>query len=244
MPLWSELTHEQFMKASRETDVAVMIAGALEAHGLHLALGTDSILPDHLGRQIANRTKALVLPVMPFGDSWAFDTFEGTVSIAPVNLINTYTDIMDAIFRHGFRYIVALNGHGGNVSHLQQAAKRATKRGDRFVIIVNWWSELAKDARASVLETPEGHSAEDETSEMMHVAPEFVDMKSAKAAKVKARFRIVSAGYREDLLPYAMHGDPSKATPEKGKAIMEEAIEDLVSLIEQLEDGKLPIEET
>ena len=242
MPLWSELSHKQFIDAKEGTDVVVMITGALEAHGLHLPLSTDSILPEYIGKKIAERTDALVLPVIPFGDSWIFDTFDGTVSIDPLHLIDLYSDIMNAIFRQDFKYIVVLNGHGGNIPHLQLAAKKATMKGDHFVIIVNWWNELAHEARERVLETPEGHSAEDETSEVMFVRPDLVDLKSATSARVKTKFRIVSASLREDLVPYAMAGDPKKATSEKGEAIMNQAVEDLVKLINELEKGILPIE--
>ncbi|MHA2361867.1 MAG: creatininase family protein, partial [Candidatus Thorarchaeota archaeon] len=80
MPEWIELTHGRFLEASQRTQVAVMITGALEAHGTHLPLGTDSILPTYLGEKVAQKTNALVLPVIPFGDSWSFEMFKGTVS--------------------------------------------------------------------------------------------------------------------------------------------------------------------
>ena len=83
MPFWSELSHGNFDKAARETEVVVMITGALEAHGKHLPLGTDTILPDYLAKKVAGKTKALVLPAIPFGESWDFDHCEGTISIKP-----------------------------------------------------------------------------------------------------------------------------------------------------------------
>ncbi len=241
MPLWYQLTYPQFIKASQETEVAVMITGSLEAHGKHLALGTDTVMPEYISKAIAERTKAMVLPPIPFGDSWSFENFEGTISVSPINLINFYIDIMKGVFKQGFRYIVALNGHGGNSSHLESAAKIATKKGDRIVIIVNWWRDLAEEVRREVLETREGHSAEDETSVMMHVAPELVDMASAKPAIVRSQFRVVAASYREEIYPEAIYGDPTSANAEKGKAILNQAIDDLVRLIEDLERGKLPL---
>ncbi|MHA2033773.1 MAG: creatininase family protein [Candidatus Thorarchaeota archaeon] len=241
MPLWSELTHKQFIGASNNTEVAVLVTGALEAHGEHLPLGTDTILPEYLAKRVAERTKALVLPPIPVGNSWIFNTFEGTVSITPQTLIALYTDVMRAVFNHGFRYIVVLNGHGGNVSPLQLAAQTATEQSERVVIIVNWWIDLGEKARREVLETYEGHAAEDETSEVMHVRPDLVDMSSAVGGRVESRFRVISAAYREELYPSAVWGDPKTASAEKGKVIMEAAEEELVRLIEELERGVLPI---
>ncbi|MHA1934458.1 MAG: creatininase family protein [Candidatus Thorarchaeota archaeon] len=240
MPEWIELTHGHFLEASQRTQVAVMITGALEAHGTHLPLGTDSILPTYLGEKVAQKTNALVLPVIPFGDSWSFEMFKGTVSVSPTTLQNFYTDVMEGVFRYGFRFIVALNGHGGNSKHIEQAARRATMKGERVVIVVNWWRDMAKSAREIVLETPEGHGAEDETSEVIHVRPDLVDDSFPKPARVRSRYKIVSAAYREELYPSALYGDPSKAHAEKGRLIMEEAEDELIQLINQLEKGELP----
>ncbi len=241
MPFWYELTYPQFMEASQKTEVAVMVTGSLEAHGKHLALGTDTIMPEYLAKILAEKTKALVLPPIPFGDSWSFVNFMGTITIQPTHLIEFYADVMRGVFNQGFRYLVALNGHGGNSAHLESAAKKATEKGERVVIIVNWWRDLAESARREVLETPEGHSAEDETSEMMHVAPHLVHMATAKPARVRTRYRVVSAAFREEIYPDAMYGDPTTASPEKGQAILKQAAEELIQLINDLERGKLPL---
>ncbi len=241
MPRWSELTQASFEREARETKVAVMVTCSIEAHGNHLPLGTDMILPSFLAEKVAQRTKAMVLPPIPFGESWSFDVFKGTVSLRPETLLMVYRDVMKAVFRQGFKFIVALNGHGGNSTLLRQAAEEATEGHDGAVIIVNWWDDLAKSVRAEILETPDGHAGEDETSEVLAVRPDLVDMKAAKDARVRTSFRIVSASRREELLPRGIYGEPQSATAEKGKAIMERAEEELIQLVEQLEQGKLPI---
>ena len=242
MPLWYELTQPEFLKCAQKTSVAVMITGSLEAHGNHLPLGTDTILPDYLGKQIADKTNALILPPIPFGDSWAFETFRGTITVSPITLTQLYSDIMDSVFKIGFRFLVIINGHGGNVGSLKQAATLATSKKEASVILVNWWMDLAENARKSVLETPEGHAAEDETSEVLFVRPELVDMSQAVASQVKRKYNIISGAYREEIYPSAIMGDPKTASDEKGKAIIEEAIDELIQLIEQLERGELPME--
>lgn len=243
MPFWNEFTHGQFLSECKNTNIAVFVTGSLEAHGRHLPLGTDTILPEHLAKHIAENTEAVVLPTIPFGDSWIFNQFQGTISVQPKTLIDFYTDIMKGVFIHGFKYIVALNGHGGNTPHLESAARLATKKGERVVIIINWWRDLAKDVRNELVETPMGHAGEDETSEMLFVRPDLVDMQSANPARVATRYRVVSAWYREELYPKATYGDPTKATAEKGKAIMEQAKQEIITLIEELEMGKLPLNE-
>lgn len=241
MPFWSELSHGKFSTAAGKTEVVLMVTGAMEAHGKHLPLSTDTMLPTYLAEKVAQKTKALVLPTIPFGDSWDFNKFQGTISIAPEVLVEYYTSIMKGVFKHGFRYIVVLNGHGGNIPELTLAAKKATDEGQRLVVIVNWWKDLAESARKLVEETPAGHAAEDETSEVLHVRPDLVDMTKAESHRVVSQFKIISGAFREEFLPSATFGDPRKATPEKGKLIMEQAEEELIQLVKQLDKGILPI---
>ena len=218
-----------------------MVTGALEAHGTHLPLATDAILPMYLAEKVAEKTNALVLPAIPFGDSWDFNNFSGTISVDPQVLSQFYTSVMKGVFKHRFRYLVVLNGHGGNVPALKMAAKAATETGNCVVIIVNWWRDLAENARKIAEETPGGHAAEDETSEVMHVRPDLVDMPKAVSHRVVTKFDIISGNYRDELLPSAMYGDPRKATAEKGRLIMDQAEEELIKLINELERGQLPL---
>ena len=241
MPIWSDFTHTSITKAAEKTAVVVMVTGAMEAHGTHLPLGTDSILPTYLAEKAAEKTNALVLPTIPFGDSWDFNKFPGTISIDPQVLIQFYKSVMTGVFKNRFGYLIVLNGHGGNVPALKLAAKAATEKGECVVIIVNWWRDLAETARKIVEETPGGHAAEDETSEVMHVRPDLVHLSKAVAHRVVTKFEIISGGYREELLPSAMYGDPRKATEEKGRLIMEQAEEELIELINNLECGNLPL---
>ncbi len=241
MPLWNELTHSKFIEAAGKTEVVIMVTGSLEAHGNHLPLGTDTIMPDYLAQRVAQETNALVLPPIPIGNSWTFETFEGTLSIKAHTLIDLYTDIMKGVFAHGFKYIVVLNGHGGNVSAIQLAAQRATHQGERVVILVNWWIDLAKTAREEVLETYEGHAAEDETSEVMYVRPDLVDMSMVSTARTDTKFRIISGAYREELYQSAIWGDPRTATAKKGERIVEDAVKELITLVSELEKGQLPL---
>ena len=69
MPFWSEFSQIGIQQAAGKTQVVVMVTGSQEAHGTHLPLGTDNYLPTFLTEKIAEKTNALVLPTIPFGDS-------------------------------------------------------------------------------------------------------------------------------------------------------------------------------
>jgi creatinine amidohydrolase/Fe(II)-dependent formamide hydrolase-like protein len=67
-------------------------------------------------------------------------------------------------------------------------------------------------------------------------------MAVAESHRVETKFTIISGTYRGELLPSAMYGDPRKASEDKGKLIMDQAEEELIALVTQLEKGQLPVE--
>ena len=71
--------------------------------------------------------------------------------------------------------------------------------------------------------------------------PDLVHMAYAAASKTEHKYTIISGAYREELYPRATYGDPRRATAEKGEAIIKQAVDELVELIEDLERGELPI---
>jgi len=139
---------------------------------------------------------------------------------------------------------VVVNGHGGNVDALSMAAKDAARETKLTVILVNWWIDLAKETRRRVLETPEGHAAEDETSEVWAAYPQLVKAVPRDGSAdewIEVRFRVYGKDAYAMEYTKAVQGYPSKASQEKGRAILEAAVNELTQLIEDLKKGKLPV---
>ncbi len=240
MPLWGELSSPKFDDLRNENSVAILPCGSLEAHGKHLPLFTDMLLPTEISKVVAEKTDALVLPPIPFGDSWHFKDFPGTISISPDTLRNFYTEVLRAIIANGIKKIIVLNGHGGNAGHIRAAAEEACEGNDAIIVVINWWLDLGKDARKKVLETQEGHAAEDETSEVMAVRPDLVDLSKAVAWRPHFEFSFYSSKLRSKQLKDGMYGDPTKASPAKGTVIVEAAINELVDFVKKFERGEFP----
>ncbi|MFP3486018.1 MAG: creatininase family protein, partial [Vulcanisaeta sp.] len=210
----------------------------------HLPLGTDALMATYIAEEAAKRTNALLLPTVWYGNTYVLDKFPGTISISNETLYRLYRDIFREVARNGVKYLIVVNGHGGNIDALNMAAKEVAKETNLIIIIINWWIDLAKEARKRVLETPEGHAAEDETSEVWAAYPhlvKFVPRDGSADEWVEARFRMYGREVYAMEYTKAVQGYPSKADPSKGRAILEEAINELVQLINDLRSGKLPI---
>jgi Uncharacterized protein, putative amidase len=155
---WWELTWPEFERVDKT--VALLPTGIVEAHGPHLPLGTDALMATYIAEETARRTNVLLLPTVWYGNTYVLDKFPGTISISNETLYRLYLDIFREVARNGVKYLVVVNGHGGNVDALSMAAKDAARETKLTVILVNWWIDLAQETRRRVLETPEGHAAE------------------------------------------------------------------------------------
>ncbi|WP_291767008.1 creatininase family protein [Caldivirga sp. UBA161] len=239
---WWELTWPDFEKADKS--IALLPTGIVEAHGPHLPLGTDALMATYIAEEAAKRTNALLLPTVWYGNTYVLDKFPGTISISNEVLYMLYRDIFREVSRNGVKYLIVINGHGGNIDALSMASKDVAKETNLTIILINWWVDLGKEARRKVLETPEGHAAEDETSEVLAAYPHLVKLVPRDGSAdewIDVKFRIYGREVYAQEYTKAVQGYPSRASQEKGKAILEAAINEVTQLINDLRNGKLPI---
>src|SRR5262245_10025241 len=105
------------VEAAAATDAVVIIpAGAFEQHGPGLPLATDLVRAEHVAERVATalRGKALVGPAIPVGVSPHHLAFAGTISLTTTTFATVVREYVDGLYRHGWRKILVLTGHGGN----------------------------------------------------------------------------------------------------------------------------------
>jgi creatinine amidohydrolase len=235
--------------------VAVLPLAAIEQHGPHLAVSTDTAIVNAIGRRVeAGMPNDIVLcPAMPFGSSHHHLAFAGTMSLSAELFTRVVAELAQSLIKGGFRRIVLLNGHGGNITPIKQALAILSHDLDETaqpnIALVTYW-ELAGKAYAgeTPMESPAlSHACEYETSLMLHLYPERVRMEQAKRAR-----RPASNGYVpwEEDEPYrgvtlfkktqfissnGSSGEPQKGTAEKGEKLFEQTV---VALRQFLSDFK------
>lgn len=227
------------------TDIAAMIAehpcailpiGAVEAHGPHLPLGTDNILAEQLAHKLAERTKSFVLPTLPYGQVWSLKNFPGSINVSNEALIRMLYDIGESLYHQGFRLYVMMNGHLGNAVALKEAARMLYKEYPALKVYYFFYPGT-KQVISEVRETPSSHASyfhacELETSYMLYLAEEYVDMS-------RAICDIPNIGMEADCTPTpweeftstAVLGDASIATRQKGERIIETTLEAMTAMI-------------
>ena len=204
--------------------IAVVSVGAVEQHGAHLPLLTDTVLASGIARRIAEGLPGLLLPPIAYGDAWNNEGFVGTLSISPDTLRATLEDIGRGLSRIGVKGLVVINGHFGNREPIALAARRLVTELALPVLHLDY-PKLEAFASEVCESEPAGpgfyHADEVETSMMLALAPDTVKMD--RAAPEYPVFP-ETFGLEPMLLSAfnssGVFGDPRPATAMKGEALI------------------------
>jgi len=205
--------------------IAVMAFGAHEEHGPHLPLSTDTVQADGLARRLAENLDAMLLPPIPYGDSWGVNTFPGTVSISFSTIYALVMDIGKSLKMNGVRALIVINGHFGNHSPIEIAARDLTTQFD-FPVLMLDYPRMAEIAGEVCESKPAGptfyHADEFETSLMLALKPEWVKMEKAQAEYPVFPVTFGSEPiFFDTFCKSGVFGDPRPATALKGERMLE-----------------------
>jgi creatinine amidohydrolase len=194
--------------------------------------------------------RVLLLPTIPYGVNTNHLKVPGALamSVTPTTLLAILTDLVDSLERQGVRKLVLLNGHGGN--ELKPLMRELHHRTKVFVCLCDWF-RMATDVYPQLFVQPGEHADEVETSLGLAffpqlLRPELADPGAAQPTKLDA----VNRGWISITRPWHLVttntglGDPSAATAEKGRRLMEVLVERfsgfLVELAKTAMDDRFP----
>jgi creatinine amidohydrolase len=242
---WSDVS-----ALSRDLPVVIPIA-ALEQHGRHMPLFTDSMLLGEVIRRASEPLKDRVLftPLMWLGNSEHHLDFPGTMSAAPRVYLDLLRDMAENFLFHNFKRIVFINGHGGNIVPAQQAVfelrQKYRSRNNLLLLSTTYWTLGGKpwEADPALHQRRMGHACEFETSMMLRINPHLVagDVKQLKDVDWGNPFEPASRGWiTKDRTEPGHIGFPRHATAEKGETLFRTFAADVVALMERVLkwDGK------
>jgi creatinine amidohydrolase len=238
-----ELKWTDVAALSRDMPIVIPIA-ALEQHGKHMPVFTDSLLLGEVMRRIKEPLKGRVLfaPLFWLGNSHHHIDFPGTMSASPRVYMDSLIDMAENFIFHGFRRIVFLNGHGGNIVPAQQALfelrQKLRSRADLLLLSSTYWTAGGNpnQADASFKQTQMGHACEWETSMMLRIHPHLVgDYKNAPDIDWgKAFAPATRAWVTKDRSEIGHIGYPRHASAEKGETLFRVFAAAVVGLLERV----------
>jgi creatinine amidohydrolase len=223
---------EQFLKASHTVIVPV---GSTEQHGPHLALTADVLIPQEVARRVAPRVGAVVAPPLSYALSYPHVGFKGLVHIRIPTFMALVEDLCVSLATAGFRRIVFLNGHYDNTYAIAYACAAARERMPEAAVAfpINYWDGMTADEAAEFFGPTTGlHANRGETSAVLAINPDLVDMERANAemppfpevsnaAPVHTAFFFSAPGSVHRATHSGTWGDARESTAEFGERYLE-----------------------
>lgn len=230
---WSRLTAPEIRAvAARGNALAVLPVGALEQHGPHLPVVTDSLVASALAMRAAALaapdTPVLVLPAMWSGMSEHHLPFGGTISLDYAAFSAVLRSVARSVKALGFARLLIVNAHGGNDDPLAVACREMAHEFAMPVVAAKPWS-MIPDTLKAVLEKQVSvqHACEAETSVMLALAPELVRQANLEAAATQAPGAVANRpalsrfwSFAERAPGSGVRGDPRAGTAGKGEILL------------------------
>lgn len=251
---WKDIISEDMAAIDKERSVVLLPVAAIEQHGHHLPVGTDSIIMEGLlSRFVATQDfgddNVIVGPQLYVGKSNEHLGFAGTLTLTAKTLYDVIDQIVSCMVKTGFKRIVLTNSHGGNTDLLNLISRDLRISYGVEVYVFDWWftdfwADIMRDLKQS--SSPYGvfHACELETSLMLAIAPGTVDMSRAVDETPDAMFEgdrfislygPVNLGWKTaDVTTSGVIGDPSYATAEKGEKFMDYAVSKLGDIVREV----------
>ena len=174
--LLAELTREEVARVGRDGTIVLPI-GAVEQHGPHLPVVTDTLHVEHVARAAAGLVPGshvvAVAPTLPFGASEHHVPLGGTMSLQSRTLHSVLVDLGASLAAAGCRRLFFVNGHGGNVEIMQVAARDIALAHGVHVGSCTWWTLVADAPPRADVPVP-GHAGAFETSVVAALRPDLV----------------------------------------------------------------------
>ncbi len=228
---FADLCGPDLAAAITSSTVVLQPIGSVEHHGSHLPLATDALVVDALARAVASDEPdldMLVLPTLYYGLSTEHVWAPGTVSLSPSTLLALLDDVGASVARAGAQRLAFLNGHGGNTHLLRVAAREIRARYHLYTFLLQGYAPPEHggpppDPKEEGLSI---HGSQAETSVVLHIRPDLVDMARAERSVpswVNEYGHLGITGGSEfawlsdDLSPTGVVGDPTLATSDKGQ---------------------------
>ncbi len=241
---WAKLTAPELNALAAAGATVLLPVASTEQHGPHLGTGVDTLLCGAVcqlaAQKAAGRRPVVVAPTLWVGMAEHHMAHGGTFTLDIPTYRAVLLCLIRSLERHGFRRVLIVNGHGGNMSALN-AFLPDLERETGLVVGATTYFELAQPAFSSILEDQQSvlHACEAETSMMMTAfpdavredrlaeahGPQFADPRAVLAPPAQ-RFRSFKT-----LSPSGVLGDARKATMAKGDKLMEVASDALADLI-------------
>lgn len=234
----------QLQQALQRKTLLILPVGTTEEHGPHLPVDTDARIAEAYGQGLAEALQReiplLLMDTVRYGYSMKImKQWPGTVVIRSRVFMDYVFDVCRSVLEMGFRKLALLDCHGHHSGALNVVSRELCDATDQSIAILSPAS-LSRDAFNAIRKSPQGgsiHADEWETSLLLHLSPEVVDMSKATDVDTMryhsdfvagdnflGRQRVTWSTWYLQASESGCYGDPTVATADTGRMILEAAV--------------------
>lgn len=247
---WQHMSTSEFETLNAEQLIAILPVAAIEQHGPHLPVCADACankaVIDRMLELLSDELPVTVLPMIPIGKSNEHSAFPGTLTLEPETLRRLWTEIAESVHRVGIKKLILYNSHGGQPQIMDIVARDLRARLGMLIVVVNQWSLYPNNLFPEDEMKYGIHGGGVETSVMLHIHPDLVNMERAKNFRplmmdLKDEFQYLSvtgatrfAWQSQDLNPAGVVGNALDADAERGAKLIEHAANQLTAILKEV----------
>jgi creatinine amidohydrolase len=249
---WAQYRFAEFRSCDPMRTIAILPTAAIEQHGPHLPVGTDTMIAEgmlaELRRTLPEDLDIRILPVQAVGKSNEHLHAPGTLTLSAQTALTSWTEIGLSVARAGLRKIVIVNSHGGNADLVSILARELRVQAQMLAVRCSWGAFGYPEGMYSTQERTHGiHGGDIETSLMLDFAPDCVDMaaaadfrSSAEASAISPVGPVAYGWIASDLSAAGTVGEAHLASAEKGWATCAHQVAGFIDLLRKTRDMDLP----
>ncbi len=249
---WADFRAGEFGAAAPERAIAILPTAAIEQHGPHLPVGTDTLIAQGMLERLRAACPAdldlRILPIQAVGKSNEHLHAAGTLTLTAETALRAWVEIGLSVARAGIPRIAIVNSHGGNLDLVSILTRELRVQAGMLAVKCQWGAFGHPPGMYSDHELRFGiHGGDVETSMMLAFRPECVDMGAAPNARSSAETGAISpvgpvsyGWIASDLSEHGTVGDASRATAEKGEATAAHQVAGMIELLRKMRDMALP----
>lgn len=225
-----------------ENIIALLPIGAIEVHGNHLPLDTDCCLAIGIAKKVEEslgKENCAILPCVPYSQVWSLRDVPGSIHIPDEVLTNYLYEIAKSLERAGVKKLAIINTHLGNGNAIKTMMRRVYEELDLKVYQFTY--PQANQVIEQVCSTKRAHKVffhadEIETSYMLYLHPDKVNMEKAVSQNVvfPEDYEYTPVRWSE-FMEVAVLGDATLASAEKGRKIIDAVVENIVAVLKGVE---------
>jgi len=243
--LLENLTYLKVERYLEQKDIILVPVGSVEQHSGYGLIGTDFLAAEGIAIAVGEAMGILVAPTICYGISPHHMAFKGTITLQTDTFVAVVADVARSLVNHGFRRIVFINGHGGNVSGVNVALARVKAEQHPGMFQLISWYELddVRKAVADLFGDKEGsHATPSEVAVTRYLRPKEFSGKATSEKEVEHPefyWPLSSQEFRRVFPDGRIQSAPWMATAENGEKIATIAVKALQKKLEEMLEAEI-----